>query len=437
MHSRLICLLLVVGLLGGLGCEVEQSTRPSDANLVELTGAITEDRVLTADEDYLLTGQTFVKPGVTLTIEPGTTIQGLPYDRNGLASVLVVERGAKLIADGTADSPITFTTAFDDATLPRRGLWGGLILLGSAPINHGGGEDYIEGIAGIPFGGTNPEDNSGVLRYVRVWYGGRNIGEGNEINGITFGGVGSGTTVEHCEVAFNNDDGFEFFGGTVNVKHLSAIFCGDDCFDSDWGYQGKGQFLFALLGQDASGRGFEMDNDGGNMDAQPRSRPAFCNVTIVGSNGGSPDGDGGDQLMRLREGTGGDFRNLIALNGNGVGLRVSDDPTIAILTQTPDFGNTNALYFSPGNILFNCPDGVLHEDVDTLLTVREVDPLLTDVANPMGAINPLPQAGGPCFSNVEDPPDDPFFTTVDYVGAFGTTLWLEGWSWLDENGRLP
>lgn len=434
MKSWQVLFLIAALLIVGVGCDADKSTRPT-TSLVELTGPITEDLTLTPDNEYLLVGQTFVKSGVTLTIEAGTTIEGLPYDMNGLASVLVVERGGKIMAEGTREAPITFTSAFADDALPQRGLWGGLIILGKAPINKSGGEEFIEGLAGIPFGGNDPDDNSGVLRYVRVWYGGRDIGEGNEINGITFGGVGRGTVVEHCEVAWNNDDGFEFFGGTVDVKHLSAIYCGDDCFDSDWGYQGRGQHLFALLGQDACGRGFEMDNDGGAMDAQPRSHPMFSNVTILGPGGGEPGGDASDQIMRLREGTGGYFTNLIALNGLGVGLRVSDDPTLAILTQDGDPSDMNSLYFSPHNILFNFAEGALHEDIPEGIVVREVDPLLaaTDVT---GLVDPRPQADGPAWQEVEAMPGD-FFDAVDYVGAFGEDLWLSGWSWLDEFGMLP
>lgn len=425
-------------LLGGCA----ESYAPPFTDQEEIAGDITEDYTLNASKLYLMTDQTFVKPGATLWIEPGTTIQALPYGRTGKAPVLVIERGARIVADGTADAPITFTSAMDPSLLPQRGLWGGLILLGNAPINDDGGEAFIEGLAGVPFGGQDPDDSSGVLRYVRVWYGGRSIGSGNEINGISFGGVGRNTVVEHCEVAWNNDDGFEFFGGTVNIKYLSVIFCGDDSFDTDEGYQGHGQFLFTVLGRDICGRGFEMDNRGSDMDAQPRSFPQFANVTLVGPGGGEPENDGSDTMIRWREGTGGDFRNLVVVNGNGVGIRVSDDTTLGLITQTPpDPGETDALYISPDNVVFNCAEGALHASNVGLYTVDETDPLLTSVDigdGPQGTFDPRPTAGSPLLDSADALPAGDFYTAVTYRGAFDADdLWLKGFSWLDEAGYLP
>ena len=166
-----------------------------------------------------------MKAGVTLSISAGVTIYAAPTDENGVAPALVVERGAKLLAHGSEDAPITFTALNPEVqsseaattdtaasttttTLETRGKWGGLILLGNAPTSAATPKE-IEGITGKTYGGTDPSDSSGVLSYVRVWHGGAVVGADNEINGITFGGVGSGTIVENCEVAFNADDGFE------------------------------------------------------------------------------------------------------------------------------------------------------------------------------------------------------------------------------------
>jgi len=407
--------------------------------VVELSGVIAEDMRLEAQREYLLTGQTFVESGTTLRIEPGTVVKGLPYDKIGRASVLVVKPGGILIAEGTAERPITFTAAFDESVLPQRGLWGGLVILGNAPVNQPGGTAFVEGLAGITFGGDNPNDSSGVLRYVRVWYGGRDIGDGNEINGITFAGVGRRTVVEHCEVAWNNDDGFEFFGGTVDVKYLSAVYCADDCYDSDWGYQGRGQFLFALMGRDVCGRGFEMDNDGHNAGAQPRSHPVFCNVTLVGPGGGTPGGDGADEMVRFREGTGGDFRNMVIVNGNGVGVRVKDRETLELMVTSPSDSEFGYLYFSPNNIIHGCAAGPLHEDAATVFVARRVSPLLDSIAITPGTeyLDPRPGPESPVYDSVDTPVDGSFFVTTEYVGAFGEQLWLKGWSWLDENSYLP
>jgi hypothetical protein len=395
---------------------------------VEITGDITSDVTWSENQEYLLTGQTFVKNGVSLTIEPGTIIKSLQDDGTGLAPALVIEQGGKLIADGTKDKPITFTSNLPDSELPAKGTWGGLIILGKAPTNKG--TSFVEGLAGVPYGGDDPEDNSGILRYVRVWYGGRSIGQDNEINGITFAGVGSGTTVEYCEVAYNLDDGFEFFGGTVNVKYLSALFVGDDCFDTDEGYQGKGQFLFALQGKDMCGRGFEMDNSGSNMDVQPRSFPQFSNVTIIGPDGGTPAGDGSDELIRLREGTAGDFRNMVLAYGNGVGLRIKDDATKALIGDS--------LTFSSNSYVYSCPTGQFHSDVASLFTAIDTDPMLRklDGREVDGQIDPRPDFGSLLLRGSIAVENDGFFTQVDYVGAFGSEQWLQGLSILDQQGRL-
>ncbi len=396
---------------------------------VQISGDIAENTTWTANNDYILAGQTFVKSGITLTIEPGTVIKSNADDGTGLAPALVIERGAKIIADGTADNPITFTSALPESELPQRGTWGGLIILGNAPTNKG--ESFVEGLVGVPYGGDDPDDDSGILRYVRVWYGGRSIGQDNEINGITFAGVGRGTVVEHCEVAYNLDDGFEFFGGTVNVRHMSVLFCGDDAFDTDEGYRGKGQFLFAILGQDQCGRGFEMDNDGSNMDNQPRSYPQFHNVTLIGPGGGTPANDGADEMIRLREGTGGDFRNILIAYGNGVGLRVKDAATQALIGDS--------LLWSNNNIIYDCSGGQFHSDVASVLGAQNNDPqfrALEGRESGNGLIDPRPVFGSNAYTGGEQVPDDGFFTQADFIGAFGDDSWLKGWSLLSELGRL-
>ncbi len=402
-----------------------------------VTGNITTDQTWTADTTYLLVGQTFVKDGVTLTIEPGTVIKANADDGNGLAPALVIERGARIIADGTASDPITFTSSLDESELPARGTWGGLILLGNAPISKDGGENYVEGLVGIPYGGTDPDDNSGILRYVRVWYGGCSIGQDNEINGITLAGVGRGTAIEHCEVAWNLDDGFEMFGGTVDLKYCSVLFVGDDAFDTDEGYQGRGQFLFAMVGESEGNRAHEMDSKtNSDMDSQPRSMPQFSNVTLVGSGSATASADN-DQLIRLREGTAGLFWNYIVVEAKEYGVKITDSTTISLIGDS--------LQFSANNIVFNNYSGQFADDYG--ITALNVDPQLVnlDGRESGGTIDPRPALGGPAYENVDGIPStmfgeiynsDGFFTQVSYKGAFGTDLWLAGWSWLDANDRL-
>ena len=201
----------------------------------EATRTLTSDLALHPGPIYYLSCQLFIADGATLVIGAGVTIYAIPSTATGVAPVVVVERGGHIIADGTAPAPITFTalnpevessstvtsdTSADDTTtlLETRGKWGGVILLGNAPTSDATDKE-IEGITGHFYGGSDPADSSGVLRYVRVWHGGAAVSPDNEINGITFGGVGSSTVVEYCEVAFNADDGFEFVSAPASNLH--------------------------------------------------------------------------------------------------------------------------------------------------------------------------------------------------------------------------
>ncbi len=234
---------LILGLFSALlitSCNKEEDTLPTSNVMV-----ITEDTFWNADSIYQLSGRVTVTNGATLTIEPGTIIKGKPGS-GANASALVIARGAKLIAEGTEDAPIIFTSTADNISIEDieagvfsspnlnptiNGLWGGVIILGNAPIsasNDVGDVSQVQ-IEGIPtsdpnglYGGDNPTDNSGVLRYVSIRHGGANIGSGNEINGLTLGGVGSGTVIDNIEIVANQDDGIEFFGGAVNAAGLAT-----------------------------------------------------------------------------------------------------------------------------------------------------------------------------------------------------------------------
>ncbi len=407
---------------------------------IDHTGNITTDEVWYAADAHLLTGQVFVKAGATLTIQAGATIKSNEDDGAGLAPALVIEKGAMIMAEGTADAPITFTTVLTpEEMLDPRGNWGGIIILGDAPIAVDGGSSFVEGLEGIPYGGTNADDNSGVLKYVRVWHGGRSIGQDNEINGITLAGVGRGTTVEYCEVALNLDDGFEMFGGTVDLKYCDVLFVGDDAFDVDEGYQGRGQFLFAMVGADAGNRAHEMDSKtNGDLNSTPRSHPIWYNVTLVGSGDATATADN-DQILRLREGLGGEFGNYIVLDGKEDGLKNSDNGSE---TVTSDWATAQAagypdyLYWSPNNIINGCSG--LQFSADYGLTSLNVDPLLAslDGRETGGTIDPRPAMGGPAYDNVDTVPADAFFTQTNFKGAFGSSIWMARYSWLAENGRL-
>jgi len=425
--TSLSALMLIIILFTGCGNNPVSDTQ-NTSGAYQINGDITENTNWTADNDYILAGQTFVKPGVILTIQAGTTIRANADDGNGLAPALVIERGATIMAEGTVDAPITFTSNLPAGELPQRGTWGGLIILGNAPINIDGGESFVEGLVGVPFGGDDENDNSGILRYVRVWYGGRSIGQDNEINGISLAGVGRGTTIDHCEVAWTLDDGFEMFGGTVDLKYCSVLFQGDDAFDTDLGYRGRGQFLFGLIGSEDGNRGFEMDNKAnGNMNAQPRSNPQFYNVTLIGS-GTSALADN-DQMIRLREGTGGDFKNLLIIDGKEFGVNITDEATLALIGTE--------LNFSSNNIIYNCASGQFKNDYG--ISAQDINPELRSVLGREngGIIDPRPAVGNVALSSGEVLPNDGFFEQTEFIGAFGEELWLTGWSWLDDMNRLP
>lgn len=256
-------------------------------NLI-LSGKITSNTTLKANKIYKLRGLVYVTNGATLTIEPGTKIVG-EADKNG---ALIITRGSKIMAEGTAANPIIFTS---EKPSPKRGDWAGVVILGNAPTNasFGGANGVGEIEGGINnseglglYGGTNAADNSGVLKYVRIEYAGYAFLPDKEINGLTFGGVGSGTTVDYVEVAYANDDSFEWFGGTVNCSHLISYKGLDDDFDTDNGFSGKVQFGIAVRDSqvaDVSGsNAFESDNDANGSTLNPQTSATFSNMTIIG-----------------------------------------------------------------------------------------------------------------------------------------------------------
>lgn len=237
-----------------------------------------------ANQVFQLNGFVYVKNGATLTIQPGTIIRGDKTTKG----TLIVERGAKIIAEGTQYNPIIFTSNIA-AGARDYGDWGGVVLCGRAATNVAGGEALIEGGPTSYYGGgTNPNDadNSGSLKYVRIEFAGIPLQPNQEINGLTLGGVGSATTLEYIQVSYSGDDSYEFFGGTVNAKHLIAFRGWDDDFDTDFGYRGKLQFLVSLRDPniaDVSGsNGFESDNDASGSTNTPQTKPIFSNVSIFG-----------------------------------------------------------------------------------------------------------------------------------------------------------
>ena len=436
---------------------------------------VAEDVVTwTADNVYELTEVVFVEDGAELHIEAGTVIKARTGD--GLdASALVVARGGKIYAIGTPNAPIIFTSVNDNISSPDgltyqdRGEWGGIVLLGAAGTNNPGDAtgDYqeIEGVNEIvaegdtraQYGGNNDDDSSGIMRFVSIRHTGKNIGEsdGNEIQGITLGGVGRGTVLEYIESYASDDDGVEFFGGTVNLKYFVSAFNADDAVDWDQGWRGKGQFWFVLQGTDEAGAAAEQDGAGGEEFFEPFAIPTIYNATYIG--GGvenTPDGDRAQMLM-FRDNTGGFYHNSIFTDYNstsgGLALTIEDVDGDAQDSRKQfedgNLGLTNNLWwdFAAGNQPAQFVDpGLANQQaiIDYLVANGNVvaDPMIAGIDRaftPSGGLDPRPTGNSPAFTSTRKSyPSDAFFTPVDYMGAFGRENWLYGWTALDAAGYL-
>lgn len=283
LFGKLACATLsMAAMLATVGCSSDNVTEPevpTETKEVILEGEITSNTTLKATDKVLLRGFVYVTDGVTLTVEPGTVLRGEKATKGSL----IVERGGKIIANGEADKPIVFTS--DQAAGSRDyGDWGGVILCGKAPTN--ANDPQIEGGPRTHYGGSDASDNSGILRYVRIEYAGYPLEPNKEINGLTCGGVGSGTTLEYIQVSYCGDDSYEWFGGTVNAKYLIAYKGWDDEFDTDYGYKGKLQFLLGVrdpkVADTSKSNGFESDNDANGSGNNPLTTPIFSNVTLIG-----------------------------------------------------------------------------------------------------------------------------------------------------------
>ncbi len=393
-----------------------------------LTGDVSSSRTLdnVADSPWILKGYVYVKDGATLTIAAGTVIKSDVVDKGAL----IFERGSKIMAEGTATNPIVMTSGAPKGQR-RPGDWGGMIILGKAPTNRST-EPTIEGGVGKQYGGTDANDNSGVLKYVRIEYAGIAAEPGSEINGISFGGVGAGTTVENVMVSYGNDDAFEFFGGTVNCKNMIAFSCLDDDFDFDYGYTGTisnaisfKNPMFADPG-DAS-NGIEADNDGSGTGATPNTHPKLNNFTMVGPNGASNTQANHNLGNRWRRNVEFTCDKFIIMGHQKGGFSVESSGTIdKTFDGTSKF--TNALVHSAASGKeFISKDGVAPKasaDLETLLTngtnkcEKIADPADIGLEDPFNADAPnfMPKAGSKAATTG--------------AGAMQGTDWTKGWaSW--------
>ena len=394
----------------------------------------------TSNNIYLLDGFVFVNEGQTLTIEEGTVIKGKAGQGNN-ASALIVARGGKIMAEGTADFPIIFTSEGDDLNGSvgdlESGLWGGIILLGNASLNTVPQEQQIEGIPNTEprgiYGGSNDEDNSGVLKYISIRHGGTDIGEGNEINGLTLGGVGSNTILEYIEVFANKDDGVEIFGGVPQLNNIIAAFCGDDLIDYDQGFHGKGQFWLAVQGFNRGDRLGEHDGGTDPVTGQPYAIPEIYNATYVGLPVGA-----GKRVITFRDNAGGHYINSIFYHqAFGIDIELLQTECSYTHWQNGDLTIEHNIFYliEEQNLLRVSPgDGVTGEQV------TEADGLLKTYFETAGneitdpgfildglTFNVIPSKN--VSENMAEYPIDMWFKNVDYKGAFGPDEnWALGWS---------
>jgi hypothetical protein len=438
----------------------------SDRTTVEVKGNISTNTNWTADKIYTIKGFVYVQSGVTLTIEKGTLIKGgaKEDDPSGQqqGGTLIISQGAKIMAAGTAEQPIVFTSSKEQGKR-NYGDWGGLVLIGKAPHNQVAGKGPEGGISiqgGL--GAHNiANDNSGVLQYVRIEFGGIALSNAanSEINGLTLYAVGAGTTIDHVQVSYSGDDSFEWFGGTVNAKNLIAFRGFDDDWDTDWGFTGKVQYALSLrdpkISDQSKSNGFESDNyDPGEpaTDANaglPLTAPVFANVsnfvfsTTPTTDFVSPASGAYQAAMHLRRNTSISIFNSLFV-GYPQGLRLEGTATGTLANV-----NSGALDLK-GIVLSNSTEAILgagaisKEQATTYFNaatrkneVKDLTALLLNSANfTLNAPAFLPQATSPLLTGAiwEGKGADTFFTKELFRGAFGATDWTKGWAnWDPQN----
>ncbi len=399
----------------------------------------------TNDNEYHLDGYVFVEAGGVLNIQEGTVIKGLASPTTGdKTSALIFTRGAKINAVGTACEPIIFTAEFDDVNDPAdltsadRGLWGGLIILGNGIVGVNGGEFNVEGIPSTEgratYGGNDNADNSGTLKYVSIRHGGDKLEANNEINGLTLGGVGNGTTIDYIEVFANLDDGIEWFGGAVNVRHAAISFCGDDSFDYDQSWDGLGQFWFSVQ-DEAGNRGGEWDGSE-SADLNPKVSPTISHATFIGGGATTVNPDNNDAL-KIRNDAAAHVHNSI-ISGFARRAIVIDDNSWNRF-QAGDITFSNNLMFdcSAGSTLDDIVSGMDKAALVAHLTAgnnQVADPVLAGVSRvPDGQLDPRVNPSGEAFGRSVAVNNSWFLPSRD-IGAFAEENWAVCWTALDAYG---
>lgn len=445
---------------GGRTATSTQAFTLSARPVIPVSGTITANQNWTAGNIYELRGLVNVTNNAVLTIEPGTIIKGAlratdpSGNQNG--ATLIIRPGSRLNAAGTAANPIVFTSA-QPAGQRSRGDWGGIFLIGRAPINQSGNTAIEGGVGGFTGTFNEPTDNSGILQYVRIEFCGIALIANSESNGLTMYGVGSGTTIDHVQVSYGGDDSFEWFGGTVNMKNLIAFRGLDDDWDTDFGYTGKVQYGVSLrdpVAADISGsNGFESDNFNSGAPATgpnaglPLTAPVFANISnfvFSGAPSSTPGSTGGfyQSGMHLRRNTSISIFNSL-LFGYPEGLRLDAQP---MLTNTLDNATAGNLQLR-GIVIANTTtavrgaQGITNDQAtgffntaafaNRVYATADIATLLLNAQNfNLETPNFLPQTGSPLLTGAiwDGKGADAFFTKETFRGAFGTVNWTAGWA---------
>ena len=408
----------------------------------------------TNENEYILDGIVVLEEGGVLNIQAGTVIKGKasPTDLNVKASALIISKGAKIHAIGSQEHPVIFTAEIDDVnnesdiTYSDRGLWGGLILLGDAPI-----AAFAPSIPVLSFpdtepyryGGNNATDSSGVLSYVSIRHPGAEALPDEELDGLYLGGVGSRTVINNIEVYAGKDDAITISGGTVNLKYLSVAFNTDESIDWDRGWRGKGQFWLALQDEESNRCG---EHDGASPDLEdPFSKPVVSNVTYIGP--GMDAEDSASEALIFRDRSGGVYTNSIFIHFPKYAIAVEDRSDI---TDSYDHLQTGDLLlncnywwdFGAGNAwtdLVNVSAQAEDTTAAFLINLMETnqntiaDPMITNLDTDPSLFDPRLSPNSPAL-NAACTLNDPFFDPVNYIGAFDSeSIWLNTWSGMDAN----
>lgn len=429
-----------------MGCSSDDDNKITPVDTVVVLEGNLDTQTLTKDKKYLIKGQAFVRTGKVLTIQAGTIIKG----DKATKGTLIVDKGGRIEANGTAAEPIVMTSNLPAGSRDR-GDWGGLVILGNAPVNQT--DPSIEGITpSVVFGGTNATDNSGTYKYLRVEYAGIELSPNNETNSITMGGVGSGTVMEYCMVTYGGDDGFEWFGGSVNGKYLIAFGMWDDCFDVDFGYSGKVQFGLSVrypsFADQSGSNAFECDNGPNDNETSFLTTGVFSNFTCIGPRATNAQSINANyqHSLDLRRRTAVTIANSV-FTGYPRGLRMNQQSvynnyaagTGKLLNNIMVAPNTT---FSVGSGMtatatdiqtwFNLTNTTITAAIEDQFAVLGLASNLAFgnnvtsnyPSNPNFAVTSGTLASGAAFTDAKLSG----FQSVAYRGAFGTSDWTDGWA---------